>query len=299
MRKFLKKTYILLKKFLETNVQFLIILIFCKFKYLKNIKNIQSVKHLLIIGNGPSLLDSILKIEKNKQFINIETLCVNNFAHFKYYEKMKPKYYVIIDPVYFIIDPNNKSMNVMREELISTIKLKTNWPISFYIPRYYIKSKFVNELSTIKNIDIIPINNVPLFGGFTNVKHFLFDLNLGNPVYQNVLAAAIFIGVKKNIKNIFLIGSDHSWLNNLQVLSDNNVVLNDNHFIESKENFVVLKEEDGTPKKIHKFLYQLSLMFEEYLNINIYAEKKGIIIKNLTCNSFIDAFRKTNIDESI
>ena len=62
MRKFLKKTYILLKKLIETYVQFLIILIFCKFKYLKNIKNIKPVTHLLIIGNGPSLLESLLEI---------------------------------------------------------------------------------------------------------------------------------------------------------------------------------------------------------------------------------------------
>ncbi len=92
-------------------------------------------------------------------------------------------------------------------------------------------------------------------------------------------------------KNINLWGADHSWLQNLKVLQDNSVILSDKHISQSDNNNIKLTNEDGTDKKLHTFLFQISSMFREYHIISRFADIMDIKIINRTNDSFIDAFK--------
>jgi hypothetical protein len=296
MRTFFKILYFNSKKLLETILQLITIIFFTKYKYIKNwIPEKKRKNTLVVIGNGPSLKNEFDVIQ---QFVNSgkkehDFICMNAFAATKYYEEIKPDKYIIVDPLFFKDTTNIEFVNITRNSTIKSLIDKTNWSVSLYVPRYYLKSIFVQRLSSNKYINIIPINNTPLSGGLEFLKHFLFKLNLGNPFGRNVMSIAIFLGIQKKYKNILLFGADHSWFNNLKVLPNNFITLDDKHINENDEDVIVLKDEDGKPKKLHVFIYQLYITFREYHVLNKYAKKNDIEILNMTNDSFIDAFKKS------
>jgi hypothetical protein len=297
MRYFIKNIYYSLKKIFETILQFVSILLFTKIKYIVNLRPEKiSKKKLLILGNGPSLssaINEIINIQKKNEF---DFICVNEFAFVDYYKVLKPQHYVLIDPIYFKETPNNERVNNIKNKLLTHLLKDTEWRIKLYIPRYYVNSSFIKTVENNKNIQVVSLNNVPLFGGFGLIKEMLFYYNLGNPVWQNVLIAAIFLGIQKNYKTILLFGADHSWFNNLKVLVDNSTILNDIHIDNSTKNLQILTDEIGNPKKLHVFIQQMYITFREYHVLNKYAEKNGTEIVNITKNSFIDAFKKTTVN---
>lgn len=293
MRTIFKTIYSISKKIVETLIQLFSILIFTKPRYINNLKSNKSSKSkLVILGNGPSLtgsLDKIIEIHNSSEY---DLICVNQFANSEYFEKLKPSYYMLVDPIYFKETPDNKRVNSIKKELKINLVRKVDWHLTLYIPRYYIQSSFIQSLSANQYVRIVPLNNVPLLGGFEKIKQFLFEYDLGTPYWQNVLIAAIFIGIKKEYKMIMIYGADHSWLNNLKVLPNNNVILNDQHLNSFDLDKIVLTDEEGRPKKLHVFIQQMYFTFKEYHVLNKYAEKKETEILNMTNDSFIDAFEK-------
>jgi len=269
------------------------ILLFTRLEYVGNWKPKGEEKDtLLILGNGPSLqgeLDLIKRLAITEHNI-YDILCVNSFAETAYYSEIKPAKYMIIDPLFFLEKSANEWVNLKKEKTIHSLLDKTNWSLSLYVPRFYLQSSFVHRLSANKCINIIPLNNTPLSGGSESFKHYMFKLYLANPVYQNVLIPAIFLGIQKKYKRIQVFGADHSWLVNLRVLSNNFVTLDDKHIDESTNDIVILKNVNGSAKRIHEFTHQVSVMFKEYHVLKKYAEINSVKILNMTSNSFIDAF---------
>lgn len=293
MREFIKKIYPFIVKINDTVVQFAAIIIFASLKYRKNLSYDGSrLQNLLILGNGPSLKDDLVNICSDFPSDNADFLCVNSFADSEYFEKIKPKHYVLIDPHAFKERLYEERLVKFKNNLLVSLKHKTTWDLNIYVPKYYLNSEFVNSIKANKNIRVIPINNIPLKGGFWGVKKKLFSWGLGNPIFQNVLVASIFIGIQKGYKNIEIYGADHNWTRNLLVSEGNLVILKNDHF-HQKEN-IVIKDESGNPKKLHKFLDQIALMFKEYHTLSLFAKYKGVKIVNRTSESFIDAFERAN-----
>lgn len=295
MRKLLKKLSTISKISFESSLHLVSIVFFVKLKYLKHWKPEKMEKqNVVIIGNGPSLKNEFTIIEEflNRSQNDFDFICVNTFATSKFYEIIKPSKYVIVDPLFFTDTTEDISLNIKRDSITKSLINKTSWPVSLYIPRYYVKSYFVQSLANNDYIDIKPLNNIPLEGGVELFKHILFKLRLGNPVGQNVMITATFLGIQKKYKKIFLFGADHSWLCNLKVLHNNFITLDDKHIDESDENVIVLKEQDGRPKKLPDFVNQLYVMFREYHVLSNYATKANTEILNMTKGSFIDAFKK-------
>jgi hypothetical protein len=293
MRHFLKISFEIFLKICETLIQLLTILIFIKFKYIRNFKSKKDLTKLIILGNGPSLEKSLNEIIESKDTDSTDVLCVNGFASSEYYSKIKPNYYVLTDPAFFNNSFEIERIISLRTTLEQSLLCKTNWKLDVYVPRYYLKSEFVIKIKENKNISIKPYNNVPLRGGWDRLKLLFFSMNLGNPVMQNVLITSIFIGIKKKYKNISLYGADHSWTKDLNVLENNTITLQDKHISFDKKNSdIILTDEVGVPTKLHEFLYPVATMFKEYNVLRKYADKEKVNILNMTKNSFIDAFEK-------
>ena len=53
----------------------------------------------IILGNGPSLGNSLQKKIEKIQSISLK-ICVNSMAINKYYEILKPQYYILADPAW-------------------------------------------------------------------------------------------------------------------------------------------------------------------------------------------------------
>jgi len=291
MRHFLKKILTISVKLIETLIQFAMILLYAKIKYIRNLKPNANRGNLIVLGNGPSFEKEFITISKFEKSYAFDFICVNNFANYEYFETIKPKNYVLIDPYYFK-ETTDQHLSNIKKKLYENIELKTKWPLNLYIPRFYKNSGLIKGLLNNPNIKLIPINNVPLAGGFEVIKQFLFSKRLGNPIFQNVLIASSFIGIQKCYNSILVFGADHSWLINIKVLNNNQITLNDQHIDIKNKDQIILVEENGKPKKLHTFIRQLSVMFMEYHTLNNYAKTKNIEIKNMTKSSFIDAFER-------
>ncbi|MFA7288390.1 MAG: hypothetical protein WC055_05875 [Melioribacteraceae bacterium] len=241
-----------------------------------------------ILGNGPSLNESLsndLELLKTK-----ELFVLNDFAISKYFEIIKPKYYVLLDPCYW-------SHKVEKEFLdagiliLNTINDKVNWQMYILIPTAAYKSKlYENIFSQNKNISIINFNSTSIFG-FTQFKYFVFKNYLGMPPLNTVLGASIFIAINMHYNEINLLGAEHSWTKDIFVKEDNLVCLENPHFYDTAEiKYSPIRTAYGNYYTMHELLRDYAKMFEGYHILRRYSENLGIRILNRTKNSFIDAF---------
>lgn len=279
------KYYFKIIQLFETIINIMIVLIlnarylFHKTQYPK--KNHSSIQ---VLGNGPSLRNDISEIIKKREDSPI--MVVNAFADSVLFEKLKPKYYILIDPAFFRPSTNDRIKKLKKITSDSLIQ-KTKWELYLFVPISGKKSSLVKNIKNKnKNIKIIEFKNIPVIGGSDLLNIFLFKNNLANPLYKNVLNTSIFLAIKMKFSKIFIFGADHSWTRDLSVNSQNEVFYGDSHVYDPKLTYI--KEE----KPFYLVLKSFSLMFKSHTLISKYAKKAGVVLLNCTKNSFIDSYEK-------
>lgn len=254
-------------------------------------------KGCVILGNGPSLTESILK-EKSK-LKNFDLICVNNFANTDLFEQLKPKYYVLAAPIFFQNESQLSDLYIsMRVVLFNNIVKKTNWELFIMVPFLAKKNKFFNDM-LLKNKNIKPLyfNQTPIEG--TNIlKKIMFKKGYGMPRPHNVLIPSVMNAIFLGYKLIYIIGADHSWLPEISVNENNEALVNQKHFYdedvskpEKMQDYIV------RPRKLHEIIHKFYLTFEGYWLIKEYAESKNVSIFNASEISMIDAFERKSISE--
>jgi len=262
-------------------------------------------KDCVILGNGPSLKDFIN--DSNSFSDNKALFCVNFFARTDYYEKVKPQYYIITSPEYFVGE-KKEDWTEDRMNTFQMIAEKTTWPLEFIVPRLAKKSSAWRDiLSTNKNITIRYFNNTPI-DGFRSLKHWAFKNNLGMPRPHNVLIPSILVGINMKFDNIYITGADHSWTRELFVTEQNEVLLSQKHFYDKQADSEAIDKNKNTPqpmfkggssdkRKLHEVLIKFVHSFKSYWELQEYAKKRQTNIYNITPGSFIDAFPRLNLNE--
>ncbi len=246
----------------------------------------------ILLGNGPSLTTSLTKYENTLH--NYSLICVNNFASTPQFEQLKPSYYVMLDPSYWAVNPTKEVANCFKD-----LSNKTSWEVHLLVPAQAKKSAhFINIISSNKNISVHYFNYV-VFKGFDSMAHFLFKRNLATPQCQNILVACLFLGINIGFKNIYLLGADHTWHQNLHINQNNDLCLKDVHFYDDVEHTnyrLFYKDASHTSTfKMHEILATLSKAFYGYETIKHYADSRDTTIYNASEISFIDAFTHTEI----
>ncbi len=239
-------------------------------------------KSLIIMGNGPSLSESLDMYPE--QFKAIPLMAVNFAANTPVFNKLKPEYYIIADPHFFTsgIDEN---VNRLYKNIEAV-----DWNITLFIPcKFFSSVKISNPLVTLRGFNPIGIE------GFSAVTHPLFRIGRAMPRPRNVLIPAIMVGIRLGFKDIYLTGADHSWSKTLSVNELNEVLSVQPHFYkdDAKEQKRVDSVYRGIP--IYKIMESFSVAFKAYHQINEYASASGTTIYNSTPGSFIDAFPRKSI----
>lgn len=255
-------------------------------------------KTCTILGNGPSLTASL---ERKPEFLGSSSLfCVNYFANSNQYEKLQPERYVIAAPETWLKKINTPIRNSYKV-LYDNIATKTNWPITLYLPSVAIRSEFYRDFvrprfEKNKNINVYFINLTPI-EGFRFISYRFFRWNWGMPRPHNVLIPALIIAVNSGFKKIYLLGSDHSWIKEITVNNDNQVMIRQVHFYESGPAVARPMRQLGTgSRKLHEVFLKFYYSFASYFTIRDYAEKRGVEIINATPGSYIDAFDRFQYD---
>lgn len=250
----------------------------------------------LVLGNGPSLLENINDLCK---YGETDKIAVNYFANTDYYNQIKPQYYILLDPEFFLPEDivseriiNNR--NIVFENIVK----KTTWDMTLFVP---IQGKkigvFKKYLQYNTNIKIVYFNCSSVIS-CKSVRHWMYKKNFGMPHAQNILVAALYVLLNIGYKSIYLLGAEHSWLQDIAVNDSNIVCLKDKHFYSEEDikyqPFYKNQEEKQT-FNMYEVLVAFALMFKGYYEIKEYADYLGANIYNATVNSYIDAFERIEL----
>lgn len=245
-----------------------------------------------ILGNGPSLN---YDLENRYHFLESKILfVVNAFAKSDFFEKLKPKYYLLIDPVFW----SNNISDIHHKELdiLTTIKNKVDWDLYVVVPLVAFE-KINTVFKENIHIKVRFYNHTVLKESrFDKLNHFIYSKELATPIFQNVVAASIYCALNSNFKKIYLFGVEHSWLNNIYVNKDNVVCLKEEHFYEV-QSVAPLFNGQGKNYKLHELLFDYGNMFLGYSKIEKYSKYKKASVINMTENSFIDSFSRKSYNE--
>lgn len=281
-----------MKKIIKTILQILsdcfyfivdLLIIFCRSGFRNYNKNEIQNKPVSILANGPSLLDSDFRS------LDCEYCLLNNSPASSLFWELKPKYYILADPLYF-----TENMGVMERKVYDTLREKLDWRLTIFVPLGYRKKAL--KLFSGMSVQVIPFRG-GVYKDISNksMKHFLYRHGLALPRVQNVVIGAIGCLMGKGFKEINLYGVDHSWTTALIVNQDNVVCLKDSHYYDKEVTSTPWYKVTGEHYKIHECLRDIAQMFASYWDLRLYADNIGVRIYNCTQNSFIDAFVRKSI----
>jgi hypothetical protein len=238
-------------------------------------------KELVVLGNGPSLRPLL---SGHSSFLDGKDLMMVNFSAVSDdFIRFRPRFYLLMDPVFFEDD-------AMRQKLFVPIAEKTDWEMHLFAPVSARKQNAWQEIiSRSSHIQIHWFNATPV-EGIPGFRYFCYRERLGMPRPRNVLVACLMVALQLPYEKIYLAGADHSWLKEIWV-DDNNIVNEDRaHFYDKKSTQRVV-----SPQKLHEILNSMAIAFRSYHEVEAYSSKIGKKIINITPGSFIDAFRRMSI----
>ncbi len=251
-------------------------------------------KRLVILGNGPSAKSTM---EENREFFsNTELICLNHFPISEYYRQFKPKYYIAIAHDLYLDNVDAKFVDASNK-LFKSIAENTTWELKVFMPFEARKhERWQSYLKTNSNIQIVYFNTTPV-EGFKNYRYRCYNKAKGMPRPHNIMVPAIFTAINLNVKEIVIIGADHTWLQNLHVDENNQALFVNEHFYDADRKAKRFDYMGQSFLKMHEILHTLSVAFEGYHILKEYAENKNIEIINSTPVSNIDAFKRCDIKD--
>lgn len=268
--------------------------IYVKIKRKNNIKfrELKENDSAVIIGNGPSLNDSI---KNDLDFIKqCDCFMVNHAIESDYFDIIKPRYYVVIDPYYFSNDKNDKKTN----DLLKSFLNKVTWEMFLFLPQYSKDSYIVKELEKNANICILYLCSFSINEIYELKKEKLFrywNKNMIAPFSQTVLNTATSISISMNYKSIYLIGADTSWAEMLIVDQNNNdLYLNNKHFYDDEK--LLVSNYNANKSNLAEELGCIKKALEAYQTLKEYANYNDSKLYNSSCYSMIDCIERKNMN---
>ncbi|RMJ03924.1 MULTISPECIES: hypothetical protein [Gammaproteobacteria] len=245
---------------------------------------------LVILANGPGLSHYIEGLSEPEA--STDSMCVNLFALNSNFEFFKPRHYVIFDPLFVVglDDPDSMASKVFR-----SIHSKLSWHMTLYIPlRFKGYEAQIEKLASVEKLRIVYFRDagLPLDGGATTL--WLMDKQVIMPRAQNVLVAAIYIGILLGYPKIFLEGADHSWHRYLHLNDENKLMIKDVHFYDGNPKMTpLLKDaENRVHFSVEDIFRAYYLLHKSYRVLAKISKRRGVQVINRTPDSFIDAFQK-------
>lgn len=285
MRDILKAIYFGCIELLESIISLFSAIVFSSFSCARSIGRLKQdgLSDVHILANGPSLKDII---DNHAEFLSShDTLVVNHFANTPFFWKIRPKYYVLLDPAYFGGECPAELQD--RIPILMGNLSKVDWPMTLYVP--YTKAAMAHAKERLNNPNIsIQFFNSTRIVGAKWFRNWAYRHNLGLPSSKNVLLPSILLMLNKGYQKLYLYGAEFSWTKTYAVNPENGKIYTDDvHFYDNTR----------IPLKKGGFKFDLACLVES-LNatdyLQEYAQSENICIINRTVGSFIDAFQYEN-----
>lgn len=243
---------------------------------------------IVVMGNGPSLAQTIA--EYGETLASMPTMAVNFAAIAPEFTRLRPGYYIMVDPLFFA--PSDQPNMVRLRRALADV----DWDMTLIVPRGK-AAKLDPAITANPHIHPVSINAVGL-EGWQWLTHWAYSHRLGMPRPRNVLIPAIMAAAWLGYDTIYVAGADHSWMRTIAVDDHNNVISVQPHFY--KDDASEQKRVDTTYRgyRLHDIVHSFYVAFRSYHLLQAWARRRHIDIFNVTPGSYIDAFDRKNLDRN-
>ena len=227
-----------------------------------------------------------------------DCMVVNQFCKSDYYVEIKPRYYLIADPAYFgDVEKYTDRLKDVVESFINNIVSKTTWDINLIVPSFAKGSSFINKVCENSFIHVYYFSPVDVVCSQSSQdKYKAWDQNLMAPPAQTCLNTCVWLGIFLRYRDVYLIGADTTWIEQLHVDQDTNEVYTiDTHFYGEKKVVLYADDEGKIPQKLHDELGCISRALSQYWDLKYYADYAGVKVYNASKYSLIDAFDRAKV----
>ena len=238
-----------------------------------------------IIVNGPSFTKQIDYVKNDGN----DKCMVNFAANTELFWDLKPSYYCVADPCFFLEKARKKEV----ESFINNLK-KVDWDMQFFIKytdyKHYVKNSALDNLS---HIMFVPYHSTPLPFSFKFKKlaFWLFRKGQAMPNPMSVSVPVIMNIINAGFSFINLYGYDQNWIHNIVVNEKNQVCHQDTHFYNVKGQLNLWKKNENETFRVYEILHTQVELFEAYWFIKEYLNYLGNVkVINRSPTSLLDAF---------
>ena len=291
LKRRIKNILLFLMTFFETMFSLSLVLIYSR---KVSLGHVAQRNKIFILGNGPSLKDDLKGVIALSAREEIDVCAVNDFAFSDVFFDIRPSIYVLADPGYWA-DNVGEDLSVRRARLLEIFSERVTWPMQVMLPIDARKSSIFNNLIS-GAVTYSFYNRTPL-SGFKWLIFRFFDLGVGMPPPYNVLIAAITLSLLKGYKQVFILGADHSWHEELSVATGKKVQVAQKHFYDNKVEQKPVYKEAGETFTIGDLFIRWGKVFKMYETLYLYAKHKNSQVYNLSSKTYIDAFPRSSLDE--
>ena len=249
-------------------------------------------KCVAILGNGPSLKRELPQLIAQRAWEEKDILAVNFFALSEEFALIKPKYYVISDPMFF----RKAGYGERVQELYKALAEKVSWPMKLYV-QYYNPEHFDyrSAIGHNPNIEIVPFHSI-VFHGFRSVEFWCYRRGLGSGNFGTVIQNGEFIALQLGYRRIELYGVDHTLLDGLMVDEKNRVCRRKSHYYDLEQSPAEPIYYNATnpprPYTMSEYLSETAELFRGHEVLRDLSAECGAEIINRTANSMIDAYKR-------
>ena len=249
-------------------------------------------RRVAILGNGPSLGEQLPCLIERREWEQTDVMAVNFFALGEEFLVLRPKYYVISDPMFF----RRAGRSERVENLYRALAEKVKWPMTLYV-QYYNPERFdyVEAIGHNPMIRIVPFHTT-VFHGFRSVEFWCYRRGLGSGNFGTVVQNGEFIAMLLGYRTIDLYGVDHTLLEGLTVDDENRLCRVQSHYYDSAPKpptpIYVNATQPPRPYTMSSYLAETAELFRGHEVLRDYAEAQGVRILNRTRGSMIDAYER-------
>ena len=253
--------------------------------------NMHSSKRLAILGNGPSLKKQLPKLIEQREWEQADMMAVNFFALSEEFRLIKPKYYILSDPMFF-----RKAGHSERIENLYNALAKVEWQMTLYV-QYYNPEKFdyTAAIANNPNIRIVKFHST-VFHGFRSVEFWCYRHGLGSGNWGTVVQNGILTAIQIGYRTIELYGVDHTLLEGLMVDENNRLCRTASHYYDTTaaEPKPIYYNATNPPRPytMAEYLAETAELFRGHEVLRDFAKEEGVKIINRTAGSLIDAYER-------
>jgi hypothetical protein len=261
-------------------------------------------QRLLILGSGPSLGNSLRAVPADR-LRGVDLLCVNDFYKEPSFGELRPAMLAIADPAYW----DDRCLEEYGGPLVSALAT-IDWKLKLLLPARARGTRLHAALQE-RALDfaLFPTASTR---GHAWLESALFSAQLGMPRPQNVLVAAVALGMWAGYRELAVVGADHSWHQEIDIDDANTLFASARHNYSASvhpQPFLkpagMWKYREGRPLarsdvfSMREILLAWAAMHDSYERLARLAQRRGIRVFNCSTLSFIDAFERRALADFI